>query len=165
MTLISLVLISCASSNDYLVDYNRQASAKKNEQLVLKNEMLASIERHGSPWIYIGKSIDGIQLYINGRSIEGFSESSVPLRYKSGNLEFASKYVRVAWKAIQKDGSSIQLQSYMYCKNQAMKYIGITHYSSKLEFLYSEDLGDYVTTITPDSVAEQIFNFACEIAG
>lgn len=155
-----LILVLSACTTNGLVDKRKPVASTENRQEKFI-EML--VESNGSPWVFIGSSVTGVNYYLNVESIKKHNGYE-SLIYKNGGYDSTEQHVKAWWKAVKGNGDYDQIQSKFYCSKEAAINTSGVMYSK--DGLYIGDLiiDKFVAPLIPNTVHADIANMACKLS-
>lgn len=172
LSLISIIgLSSCASTTSPTpsgplfppMTPERVAYGKAQlEQLSTQHKVAKVRFGHGgSPWAYVGQTVNNDKYYVNVESIKK-SHGSEFVMIEGVNLpKTTSQTSRAWWKIVSPDNSYTQIQSDFYCLIDAAKHTSIVEYSASNQYISSPRVGAYANSIIPNTTFSSVYNLVC----
>lgn len=134
-----------------------------DQQQVKKNKIAALTAAHGSPWVYVGKSVTDEKYYLNVETVKKLSTSEIVMVEGSNHIG-SSEPTQAWWKIVSTDNSYHQVQSNFYCYINATKEIAAVQYSASDQYISSPKVTNrYANSVIPNTVFSNIYDLACSL--
>lgn len=159
-----LFLIGCSTSPTVPAQNNAYQNII-NKQLVRENKIAALTTAHGSPWVYIGESVNNERYYLNVETVKTnenvFAFDMV--RTQGSDQMVLSQTTQAWWKVVSPNNNYRQIQSNFYCSANAAKDTSAVEYSASGQYIRSPTVTASVNSVIPNTVFSKLYDLVCSL--
>lgn len=158
LTLVSTMVLSACSAPYTTSTTPMSHITTQSQEQIRKNKIDSMVAANGSPWIFIGSSVNNDKYYVNVDSINEYADDRAILQRGSP---------QAWWKTVASDNNYSTTQSVFYCRSGSFKTITRINYSASDKYINSIpgrllDIGS--TNIIPDTAFSKVHKLVCDLS-